>query len=270
MSVAISTRGEAGGGVTAHLQCPLCGHFSKSHAHQLAHMAASHPAHLDSVPVGRLGNMLMYQSTACLFHCSACFYTSREFSKLYKHIIIKHCTNESEGGGGAEGEEDAVEKDRTLKTKRSSEEEEEDEAIDNDEDQSMDSRKPDGEGKKVVLMFIGSRYRCVICGWKNKLKAHSVNHMVRKHGVPKAFAMQAVRRDVANKQALSISAKEEPLSEELLKKELEATAKVLCFISKRFVCLICGWKTKLKGKPLAVPQTGQMSSVFVLHMVALW
>ncbi|XP_076006208.1 uncharacterized protein LOC143000691 [Genypterus blacodes] len=245
MSVDIPTRCD----VTAHLQCLLCGHFSKSHAHQLAHTAASHPVHLDSVVVGRLGNMLMYQSTARLFHCSACFYTSREFSKLYKHIITKHCTNESQAGGGAEGEEGAVERDTALKTKRSSEEEEEDEAADNDEDQSMDPKKPDGEGEKVVLMFNGSRYRCVICGWQNKLKAHSINHMVRKHGVPKAFAMQAVRRDVANKQALSVSPEEEeePLSEELLKKELEATAKVIRFISNRFVCLICGWKTKLKG-----------------------
>ncbi|KAM4560046.1 chromosome alignment-maintaining phosphoprotein 1-like [Odontesthes bonariensis] len=33
----------------------------------------------------------------------------------------------------------------------------------------------------------------------------------------------------------------------MLKEEVEATAKVVGFISSRFVCLICGWKTKMKG-----------------------
>ncbi|XP_065807782.1 chromosome alignment-maintaining phosphoprotein 1-like [Labrus bergylta] len=33
----------------------------------------------------------------------------------------------------------------------------------------------------------------------------------------------------------------------MLKEEMEATARVVRFISSRFVCLICGWKTKLKG-----------------------
>lgn len=100
MSVIIQTRGEVGGGVAAHLQCPICGHFSKSHAHQLSHMAATHPASLDGVAVGRLGNILMYQSTARLFHCSDCFYTCRDFAKLYKHIISKHCVDEKEARRG--------------------------------------------------------------------------------------------------------------------------------------------------------------------------
>ncbi|XP_042261378.1 chromosome alignment-maintaining phosphoprotein 1-like [Thunnus maccoyii] len=261
MSVIIQTRGEVGGGVAAHLQCPICGHFSKSHAHQLSHMAATHPASLDGVAVGRLGNILMYQSTARLFHCSDCFYTCRDFAKLYKHIISKHCVDEKEvggaegEGGGAEGEggdegsekgdekmgEEGEEEEKdSLKRKRSSEAEEE-------EAEGSESVKPDGEGGEGVLMFDGAGYRCLICGWKNKLKSLGVNHVVRKHDIPKAYAAQAIRRDGA---AATCSAEEEEvvgLSGELLQEEMKATAKVVSFISNRFVCLICGWKTKLKG-----------------------
>ncbi|XP_071335569.1 ABC transporter F family member 4-like [Trachinotus anak] len=273
MSVIIQTRGEVGGGVAAHLQCPHCGHFSKSHAHQLSHTAASHPTCLDSVVVGRLGNILMYQSTARLFHCSDCFYTSRDFTKLYKHIISKHCMDEREGVGGAEAGDDGSDggdKEKTgeegeeeekeggkdaLKRKRSSEAEEEEEGEGNEEDgapQRQESSKPDGEGDESVLMFDGAGYRCLICGWKNKLKALGVNHVVRKHDIPKAYASQAVRRDTTTpKQTQSGGAAEEEevagLSGDLLKEEMEATAKVVRFISNRFVCLICGWKTKLKG-----------------------
>nr|XP_033471765.1 uncharacterized protein LOC117249958 [Epinephelus lanceolatus] len=253
MSVIIQTRGEAGGGVAAHLQCPLCGHFSKSHAHQLTHMAASHPACLDSVVVGRLGNIVMYQSTARLFHCSDCFYTSRDFTKLYKHIISKHCVDEREGGGdeekaGEEGEEEEEKEGGKDKVKSEAEEEEEEE---------VRPVKADIEGDESVLMFDGAGYHCLICGWKTKLKAMGVNHVVRKHDIPKAYAAQAVRRDAGAtsaatpKQAQSSGAEEEEpgagLSGELLKEEMEATAKVVRFISNRFVCLICGWKTKLKG-----------------------
>nr|XP_046237824.1 chromosome alignment-maintaining phosphoprotein 1-like [Scatophagus argus]XP_046237825.1 chromosome alignment-maintaining phosphoprotein 1-like [Scatophagus argus]XP_046237826.1 chromosome alignment-maintaining phosphoprotein 1-like [Scatophagus argus] len=253
MSVIIQTRGEVGGGVAAHLQCPLCGHFSKSHAHQLSHMAASHPTCLDDVAVGRLGNIVMYQSTARLFHCSECFFTSRDFTKLYKHIISKHCMDEREGGGGDNGgertgeegdEEDKEGGQRAPKRKRSSEPEEEDE---HDEDGA--SRRPESVRDESLLLFDGGSYRCLICGWKNKLKSLGINHVVRKHDIPKTYAAQAIRRDEP-KQAQSSGAEEEEaagLSGDLLKEEMEATAKVVRFISNRFVCLICGWKTKLKG-----------------------
>ncbi|XP_022625768.1 chromosome alignment-maintaining phosphoprotein 1-like [Seriola dumerili] len=246
MSVIIQTRGEVGGGVAAHLQCPHCGHFSKSHAHQLSHMAASHPACLDGVVVGRLGNILMYQGTARLFHCSDCFYTSRDFTKLYKHIISKHCMDEREGGGGGEAGDDGSD---------GGEKEKEEEGEGNEEDgapQRPEAKERNIEGDESVLMFDGAGYRCLICGWKNKLKALGVNHVVRKHDIPKAYASQAVRRDAAPpKQTQSSGAAEEEevagLSGDLLKEEMEATAKVVRFISNRFVCLICGWKTKLKG-----------------------
>lgn len=261
MSVIGQTRGEAGGGVAAHLQCPHCGHFSKSHAHQLSHMAASHPACLEGVAVGRLGNIVMYQSTARLFHCSDCFYTSKDFTKLYKHIISKHCVDERDGGGGDDREEKTGEEEQeeggedALKKKRSSEAEEEEGHGGGGASQRPESAKADSEGHESVLMFDGAGYRCLICGWKNKLKAVGINHVVRKHDIPKAYAAQAVRRDAiaaaATKHMQSGNAEEEEvvagLSGELLKEEMEATARVVRFISNRFVCLICGWKTKLKG-----------------------
>ncbi|XP_047195028.1 chromosome alignment-maintaining phosphoprotein 1 [Hippoglossus stenolepis] len=295
MSVIIHTRGEAGGGVAAHLHCSHCGHFSKSHAQQLSHMAASHPTCLDEEVVGRLGNILTYQSTARLFHCSVCFFTCRDFTKLYKHIISKHCMDDREAGGrekkmgdggeeedekkmgdGGEEEAEAEEKmgdkgeekkkkmgdegeeeekkmpeegeEEALKRKRSSEEEGKDE---DGAPRELESEKPDGEGEENILTYDGSIYRCLICGCKNKLKVVSVNHVMKKHDIPKAYASQAIRRDVVTlRQTVSSTPEEDEeagMTGELLNEEMKATAKVVHFTSNRFVCLICGWKTKLKG-----------------------
>ncbi|KAM4560355.1 uncharacterized protein PAE49_012573 [Odontesthes bonariensis] len=252
MSVVTQSRGEVGGGVAAHLQCPHCGHFSKSHAHQLSHVAASHPACLDGVTVGRLGNILMYQISGRLFHCSDCFYTCRDFTKLYKHIISKHCVDEREGGGGGGGEdgsEKGEEEEEGGKVapdrKRSSEAEEEEQG------EASESVKSENLGERNTLVLDGGGYRCLICGWKHKHKVVSVNHVVRKHDLPKAYAAQALKREAAvPSQAPGGGGEDEEaagLSEEMLKEEVEATAKVVGFISSRFVCLICGWKTKMKG-----------------------
>ncbi|KAM6893919.1 uncharacterized protein FYW49_020249 [Xenentodon cancila] len=225
MSVIIQTRGEVGGGVAAHLQCPHCGHFSKSHAQQLSHMAMTHPTALDSVAVGRLGNILMYQSSGRLFHCCDCFYTTRDFTKLYKHVITKHCMDERERKKSSEGEEE--------------------------EGAGPESVKPEDDTHKTALMFDGGGYRCLICGWRHKQKAVGVSHVVRKHDIPKAYASQAIRRDAPMPSQAQGGGTEDDegagMSEEMLKEEMKATAKVVRFISSRFVCLICGWKTKLKG-----------------------
>ncbi|XP_068446842.1 uncharacterized protein [Clinocottus analis] len=337
----------------AHLQCSLCGHFSRSHVHLLTHLAATHPAHLDSVAVGRLGNILMYQNTARLFHCRDCFFTSRDFTKLYKHLISRHCEEQEEeekeeGGKTREEEEEKTGKQQEEKTRedgerkmtreeektsklykhlisRHCEEEEgrkrrEEEEEEKTREEGEENTREEGKGKmkmreeektsklykrfisrhceeeeerkrreeeaqmkkgeegeeqkktwkesdalkrsseeeqgrdeeassspqgdESVLMFDGSGYHCLICGWKTKLKALGVNHAVRKHDIPKAYACQAIRRDAAP------TAQEDGgagLSGEQLKEEMEATAKVVRFISNRFVCLLCGWKTKLKG-----------------------
>ncbi|XP_078116107.1 uncharacterized protein LOC144524023 [Sander vitreus] len=349
MSVFIQTRGEAGGGVAAHLECPVCGHFSTSHAHQLTHMAASHPACLDAVTVGRLGNIVTYQSTARLFHCSNCFHTCRDFTKLYTHIISKHCVDdreeeeeeekdaprgtqsgekeagkdklkrkqreeeEEEEGGGKEAperkqrEEEERGKDKLkrkqreeeeggkdkLKRKQSEEEEEEEgggkeaperkqrEEEERGKDKLKRKRKEEEEGGKDaperkrrseeeeeevradgeegggVLMASNAGFRCLICGWKTKLKSLVVIHVSRKHDIPKKLASQAVGATATSGVCLGAVAAAptagdedvvvDGLSGEMLKEEMEATAKVVRFTHNRFVCLICGWKTKLKG-----------------------
>ncbi|XP_054650540.1 chromosome alignment-maintaining phosphoprotein 1-like [Dunckerocampus dactyliophorus] len=272
MSLVVQTRGEAGGLVAAHLQCPFCGHFSKSHAHQLSHMATTHPTCLDDVTMGRLGNILIYQSGAQLFHCAECFYTSRDFSKLYQHIISQHCVDETVGG--ADGEDEGSEKgdkDVDEEVKEADEEEDEtsplvknsvdreEEAEGKDEDgvsQRMESVKPDSEADKTVLLFSDGMYRCLICSWKNKLKALAINHVVRKHGIPRVYVTQRIRQDTftdmdtsSPKHLSSVTEEEEEvgLNADLLKEELDMTAKVVQFTSNRYVCLICGWKTKMKG-----------------------
>ncbi|XP_037319432.2 chromosome alignment-maintaining phosphoprotein 1-like [Pungitius pungitius] len=299
------TPGEVGGAPAAHLQCPLCGHFSKSHVHQLTHVAAAHPARLEGVAVGRLGNIVMYQSSARLFHCADCFFTCRDFPKLYKHLISRHC--EDRGGGGQPGEADAAGRERSSEKEVSPTQKERDEEVpptqkehdeevpptqkerdeevpptqkehdeevpptqkerdeevpptqkerdeevpptqkerdeevpltqkEHDEEVPPTQKERDGE----VLMFDGLGFHCLICGWMSKLKALGVNHAVRKHNIPKAYASQAIRPTEEVEGAVGLSG-------EQLKQEMEATAKVVRFISNRFVCLICGWKTKLKG-----------------------
>lgn len=303
MSVFIHTRGEVGGGVAAHLRCSHCGHLSKSHAQQLAHLAASHPTCLDDVAVGRLGNILMYQSSARLFHCSECFHTCKDFSKLYKHIIARHCMveKEEEGGGGEEAEEVEGGKDEEKlegpKRKRSSDEEEdspenkkkcEDEDGDkaaaerkqgekeegkmkseeeeeikkneegkrkNEEEEGKRKRKEEEqcegkageEEKQYVLTFDGVLFHCKICGWSHRQRSVSVSHIVRKHEIPKSYASHALAK---SRQLQTGRAEEEDgagMSEELMKEEMEVAARWVGSVSHRFVCLVCNWKSKLKG-----------------------
>lgn len=280
MSVVMQARGDMGG-VAAHLQCPHCGYYSKSHAHQLSHIAASHPTHLDSAAFGRLGNILMYQSTAQLFHCFDCFFTSKDFTKVYKHVITKHCMDEREAATeetsekGPEmtaeqrEEEEKEEGEGGIKRKQSSKVEEDivklgclkeeegdkpttcsegkdevEEAGHHDNgDVSQMADKTDGERDESVLIFDGVSFCCMMCSWKSKLKGVAINHVVRRHDIPRAYAIQAIKRDAAAEED-----EESGLSSELLRVEMEATAKVIRFVSSRFVCQICGWKTKLKGK----------------------
>ncbi|KAM4711315.1 uncharacterized protein FYW61_021758 [Anableps anableps] len=309
MSVFIHTRGEAGGGVAAHLRCTHCGHFSKSHAQQLAHLAASHPACLDDVAVGRLGNILMYQSSGRLFHCSECFHTCRDFTKLYKHIIARHCMVDKEAGGGGgeedqEGEEEAPEKRRSEEVKggKDASKEEDEEKIEGSkrkrsskEDNGPESKKscqdagkeedgekeapgnnqslqgkeekegkrsseaeeeqnkapadvkPGDEEKKYVLTFDGVLFHCKICGWSHRQRSVSVSHIVRKHEIPKTYATHAL----AKSRELQTGRAEEDdgagMSEELMREEMDVAAKWVGFVSHRFVCLVCNWRSKLKG-----------------------
>ncbi|XP_034037452.1 spore wall protein 2-like [Thalassophryne amazonica] len=243
MSIAVPTRGEVGGSVAAHLQCQFCGSFSKSHAQELAHIAATHPTRLDCVSVGRLGNILLYQSTAQLFHCFDCFYTCRDFNKLYQHIITKHCMMEKGPAGSGDGEEGDRREQKVGEDEVQQQEEEEKEGspINCAEDkgkeeegdktegktgegevgrenkekdegtdtQAMKSPKTTRDLRTSVLRFDGYYYGCMICGWKHQLKSVAASHVVRKHDIPKAYGAQAITQDAAIGQAQSRGAEEE-------------------------------------------------------------
>lgn len=299
------------GGMIGHLQCPLCGYFSKSHAQQLSHIAACHPTTLDTVAFGRLGNVMLYQSTARLFHCAECFFTFKEFGKLYTHLITKHCVDKREEGGGddnvgdkgegkmaggevvkiKEEEEEKMEEEEEEKMGEEGEELMLEEAEEKSGEEGVErmgregeekekvtlERKGNGEGEEEevrqqakdgatqrpeyvkaergesMLVFEDGIYHCQICGCKNKLKTGGINHVVHKHNVPRAYVMQVMRMDAAaghaSKQLQSSGEEEEAiqLSGEMLKEEMRATARVIRNTAHRFMCQICGWKTKLKG-----------------------
>ncbi|XP_056157396.1 zinc finger protein 567-like isoform X3 [Lampris incognitus] len=258
MTGVASSRDEMGG--TLHLQCPLCGSFSKSHAHLLIHTANAHPDLLDETAVGRLGNVIIYQSIAQLFHCSRCFFTCKEFPKLYDHLISRHCTNRSQegeadaGGEAKTGEGGEEEKEASLKRKRSSDREEEEEEGHNEDNSDLPPLPSNKTAEESgVLLFDGSGYRCLICGWKHKLKALGINHVVKRHDIPKTYATWALKQDASTLKPTHTGGGEEEeekpnlLTQELLREEMEATAKVVRYINGRFVCLTCGWKNKLKG-----------------------
>ncbi|XP_054882168.1 cilia- and flagella-associated protein 251-like [Poeciliopsis prolifica] len=257
----------------------------------------------------------MYQSSARLFHCSQCFHTCKDFSKLYKHIIARHCMveKEEEGGrGGEEGqeaEEVGGEKDEEKlegsKRKRSSDEEEErpeskkkcededgektaaerkqgeeeegkmkreegkmkreegkmkseeeeggkmkreeEEETEKKEDKEQREQKASEEEKQYVLTFDGVLFHCKICGWSHRQRSVSVSHIVRKHEIPKSYASHALAK---SRQLQTGRAEEEDgagMSEELMKEEMEVAARWVGSVSHRFVCLVCNWKSKLKG-----------------------
>ncbi|XP_077463005.1 uncharacterized protein LOC144078631 [Stigmatopora argus] len=152
MSTPQLTRGDSRSGVAFHLQCPLCGNFAKSHAHQLSHIAAVHPTFLDGVGMGRLGNIVMYQSVARLFHCAECFFTTGDFNKLYQHIIGEHCVDEAAAvaSGGVDGEDNGSEKERKeegAEVKEGEEEAKEEDEGGKEADGEVEEEVGEGDGK---------------------------------------------------------------------------------------------------------------------------
>lgn len=88
-----------------HLLCPVCRFQCKSHCSYLTHTANAHPTRCDDTSIGRLGNAILYQRTAKLFHCNICFYTAKDFPKLYDHLVVNHCFSGRGEGDGEVGEE---------------------------------------------------------------------------------------------------------------------------------------------------------------------
>ncbi|XP_041638296.1 transcriptional repressor CTCF-like [Cheilinus undulatus] len=173
----------------------------------------------------------------------------REESTQEEKEAGKEVDKEEKDGEMGEGEKE------TLKRKRSSEAEDDVECHDEGPTlQKPVTVKTEAEGDESVLVFDGAGYRCLICNWRSSKKGPGINHVVRKHDIPRAYAHQSLRQhlDSTLKQSQGSGGAEEEegaagLTGEMLKEEMEVVSKVVRFIASRFVCLICGWKTKLKG-----------------------
>ncbi|KAK1876305.1 Coagulation factor VII [Dissostichus eleginoides] len=111
-----------------------------------------------------------------------------------------------------------------------------------EEEEEEDGEKEEEKESSSLLTERGGRggHRCLICGWRTKHRGLAISHVVRKHDIPKAYASQG--------------GKGEFMREELMKEEIEATNKVVGMISNRYVCLLCGWKTKRKEPSLVLVQ----------------
>ncbi|XP_030210717.1 chromosome alignment-maintaining phosphoprotein 1-like isoform X1 [Gadus morhua] len=164
-SVTMATvRGEERGGawLLPGLQCSVCAQPCSSHALLLAHTAAAHPIRLDRTAVGRLGNVIAYQETARLFHCSDCFFTCRDFSRLFTHLLTTHCSREEE-------------------------EEEQEEQQGGPPEQQGGPPEEQG-GPPDVISYSQSRYVCALCGWRTKLRGLALSHVVTVHRLEGRFS----------------------------------------------------------------------------------
>ncbi|CAL8390816.1 unnamed protein product [Boreogadus saida] len=182
-SVTMATlRGEERGGawLLPGLQCSVCAQPCSSHALLLAHTAAAHPIRLDGTAVGRLGNVMAYQETARLFHCSDCFFTCRDFSRLFTHLLTTHCSREEEE------EEEEQEQEEQEQEEEEQEEEQEEEEQEEEEEQGGPPEEQGGPpeeqgGPPEVISYSQSRYVCVLCGWRTKLRGLALSHVVTVH-----------------------------------------------------------------------------------------
>lgn len=117
-----------------------------------------------------------------------------------------------------------------------------------EEEQQQGGARVKEEEKNCVLTFDGVLFHCKICGWSHKQRSVSVSHIVRRHEIPKIYASHALAK--SREMRTGKVEEEEPgagLSEEMMKEEMEVAAKWVGFVSHRFVCLVCNWKSKLKG-----------------------
>ncbi|XP_072513640.1 uncharacterized protein [Salminus brasiliensis] len=72
------------------LQCPYCYFQCNTKCSFQIHVGSQHPLHCEDMSVGHLGKVIFYQRTAKLFHCYICFFTSKDYAKLFDHMLVKH------------------------------------------------------------------------------------------------------------------------------------------------------------------------------------
>ncbi|KAI4877128.1 hypothetical protein NFI96_026482 [Prochilodus magdalenae] len=125
------------GNGSSNLQCPYCYFQSNTKCSFQIHVGSQHPLHCDDVSVGRLGKVIFYQRTAKLFHCYICFFTSKDYTKLFDHLLVQHSFSGK-----------ALRKDETLGLKQKTDEAKGSSSASKDGKDSDTSETGHGEGRE--------------------------------------------------------------------------------------------------------------------------
>ncbi|XP_046887405.1 chromosome alignment-maintaining phosphoprotein 1-like [Hypomesus transpacificus] len=227
----------------SHLHCLACQLHFKSHSAHLTHMANTHPARLDGLPVGRLGNAVFYQPTARLFHCSLCFYTSNYYPLIYDHLLASHCLSEK----GREKEERVMEesvmeervmvkgemvKGEMLKEgERVKGEVEEGENPDNGKEGEWEEGGEGHRGRDAPLRGSSQMQEEEGGGERN----------------PCDISLKRKRSSATDTKDEDEEEEEEAIDPTQEQKEREVLDRYTLFSGNRYVCRLCGWKSKMKG-----------------------
>lgn len=255
-------------GTATRVQCPHCGHLYESHIQQLRHLAACHRDYLDATEVGRLGKVILYQRTARLFHCAKCFYTFKDFSKLFVHLITKHCMAEEEKERQRKmeevGEAMIIKYEGGIKgdvegkmTEETGQEEEEKAEVEMEEEEEILERTRGVEGVQPLGQngaLLRPRptedgYCCPACGYKHQLEMDVVEHLACCHGMHWEDSTQPVkkREDVEGGEAEGEEGSSPKSSGQPHLKAKDSVSKYISYMSCRYSCQLCGYCAKTKG-----------------------
>ncbi|XP_007254877.4 chromosome alignment-maintaining phosphoprotein 1 [Astyanax mexicanus] len=229
------------------LQCPYCYFQCNTKCLFQIHVGSRHPLHCEDMSVGHLGKVIFYQRTAKLFHCYICFYTSKDYAKLFDHMLVKHSFSGR--------------KDPTLELKHQSDEGKEECSPSKDSKDSDSSEVGHGEGSEqdkdssprmqpASLMDVPTKASLTEGPLKTK-EGQSIeggaiedfnisgNPMKRKRSSASCSEYEDDEEDEEDELDSSQSAKEEKSA---------AIMKYTEHLSTRYYyCKFCKWRTKKKG-----------------------
>lgn len=251
------------------MQCPHCGHLFEFHIQQLRHLAACHRDYLDATEVGRLGKVILYQSTARLFHCARCFYTFKDFSKLFVHLIAKHCMDEEEEEKGGQRRTDEVGEAKITKDeggikedvegnlKEEAGQEGEGKAEVEMEEEEEETLERTGDVEGVQLLGQNSvplrprptedGYCCPACGYEHQLETDVVEHLARCHDVRREDSAHPVKKGEEEEGEGEEGSAPESSSQPHLTARA-SLSKYISYTSCRYSCRLCGCYTRTKSK----------------------
>ncbi|XP_075904670.1 uncharacterized protein LOC142903103 [Nelusetta ayraudi] len=274
------------------VQCPHCGHLFEFHIQQLRHLAACHRDYLDATEVGSLGKVILYQSTARLFHCARCFYTFKDFSKLFVHFIAKHCMEEEEeeeeeekggqrrmdevgeakitkGKGGIKGD---VEGNVKEEAGQEGEGKAEMEMEEQEEETLEQTRGVEG----VQLLSQNSAplrprptedgYCCPACGYEHQLETDVVEHLARCPDVRREDSAHPVKKGEEEEEE---EGEEGSAPESSGQPHLTARgclSKYISYTSSRYSCRLCSCYRRTKSRIVShVQRSHEVNGPYKCH-----